>query len=119
MRGRLKRGDWVEVKNAEEILSTLDATGAFEGMLFMPEMLQFCGKRLRVQKRAHKSCDYTTQYPYLSRRINGAVLLGTRCDGTAHGGCQAGCTLLWKEVWLKKIHKKAGGAPASERFIEI
>jgi len=69
----------------------------------MPEMLQFCGQRFQVYKRAHKSCDYTTPYPFLSRRVNRAVLLETRCDGSAHGGCQAGCTLLWKEAWLKVV----------------
>ena len=26
---------------------------------------------------------------------------GTRCDGSAHGGCQAGCLLFWKEEWLR------------------
>ena len=96
----LRPGDWVRVRNKDEILGTLAADGTFEGLMFMPEMLQFCGQRLRVFKRAHKSCDYTTPQPYRSRRLKGTVLLEARCDGTAHGGCQAGCTLLWKEAWL-------------------
>ena len=25
-----------------------------------------------------------------------------RCDGSAHGGCQAGCLLYWKEAWLTR-----------------
>src|SRR5262249_4423538 len=36
-----------------------------------------------------------------------AVLLETRCDGSAHGGCQAGCTILWKEAWLKPVAENA------------
>ncbi len=27
---------------------------------------------------------------------------GSRCDGTAHGGCQTACLLYWKEAWLKR-----------------
>jgi hypothetical protein len=101
MRSTLKVGDWVEVRSKEEILETLDADGRLDGMPLMPEMFQFCGKTFQVDKRAHKSCDYTTPYPFRSRWIEKTVLLDTRCDGSAHGGCQAGCTILWKEAWLK------------------
>lgn len=117
MKRKLKPGDWVEVRSKAEILSTLDAEGCFEGMIFMPEMLQYCGKRLRVYKRAHKTCDYTTEYPYRSRWIDDAVILETRCDGSCHDGCQAGCTLVWKEVWLKMASRDIAlsvpNAPAS------
>src|SRR5205823_5514963 len=54
---RPRAGDWVEVKSAEEILATLDEQGRLDGLPFMPEMLQYCGKRLQVFKSAHKSCD--------------------------------------------------------------
>lgn len=101
MKSTLKAGDWVEVRPKEEILRTLDAAGQLDGMPWMPEMFQFCGKKFQVHKRAHKSCDYTTAYPYRSRWIEKAVLLDTRCDGSAHGGCQAGCMIFWKEAWLK------------------
>ena len=54
----LKVGDWVEVRSREEILATLDQNGRLENLPFMPEMLQYCGQRLRVFKRADKTCDY-------------------------------------------------------------
>src|SRR5688572_30997625 len=95
----LKAGDWVEVRSKEEILSTLDRNGQLAGMPFMPEMFLFCGRRFRVQKRAHKTCD--TVFPTRSRRITNAVHLETRCDGQAHGGCEARCLIFWKEAWLK------------------
>jgi hypothetical protein len=110
MKSTLKAGDWVEVRSKEEILRTLDADGRLDGMPWMPEMFQFCGKRFQVYKRAHKSCDYTTPYPFRSRWIEQAVFLDTRCDGSAHGGCQAGCIIFWKEAWLK---------PAVENVITI
>ena len=100
-RKKLSVGDWVEVRSKEEILRTLDASGQLDGMPFMPEMFQFCGKRFQVHKRAHKTCDYSTPYPYHTRRLEATVHLQTRCDGEAHGGCQAGCLLYWKQAWLK------------------
>lgn len=101
----LKAGDWVEVRSKEEILRTLDVKGELDGMPFMPEMIQFCGKRLQVYKRAHKTCD--TVFPIRGRRVDRAVHLDTRCDGSAHGGCQAGCLIFWKEAWLKPVNTSA------------
>ena len=98
---KLKVGDWVEVRSKEEILKTLDDKGQLDGTPFMPEMFRFCGQRFQVYKRAHKTCDYTTSYPYHTRRLEGTVHLATRCDGEAHDGCQAGCLLYWKQAWLK------------------
>jgi hypothetical protein len=97
----LRVGDWVEVRSAAEILGTLDDEGSHAGLPFMPEMLQYCGKRFRVYKSAHKTCD--TINCYAIRRMENAVHLeGLRCDGGAHGGCQAECLLFWKEAWLKR-----------------
>jgi hypothetical protein len=94
-------GDWVEVRSREEILRTLDSNGQLYGMPFMPEMLAFCGKQFQVYKRAHKTCD--TVFPVRGRRVADAVHLETRCDGAAHGGCQASCLLFWKLEWLKPV----------------
>jgi hypothetical protein len=30
-------------------------------------------------------------------------LEGVRCDGDAHGGCEAGCLIFWKEAWLRPV----------------
>lgn len=96
-----KAGDWIEVRSQEEILATLDERGRLENLQFMPEMLQFCGRRLRVYKRADKTCDYIQGWSI--RRMKDAVHLeGARCDGSGHDGCQAGCLIFWKEAWLKR-----------------
>jgi hypothetical protein len=97
----MRVGDWVQVRSKEEILRTLDARGELDGMPFMPEMFSLCGKEFQVYKRAHKTCD--TVFPTRGRRVSDAIHLETRCDGQAHGGCQAGCTIFWKEAWLKRI----------------
>ncbi len=103
MKKRLKVGDWVEVRSKEEILQSLDASGKLDGTPFMPEMLKYCGKKFQVYKRAHKTCDYTTSYPYHTRWLAETVHLNTRCDGGAHAGCQAACLLYWKLAWLKPV----------------
>ena len=100
----LRAGDWVEVRSKEEILATLDARGQLEGLPFMPEMFQYCGRRLQVFKRAHKTCDPARGLQ--ARRMVGAVhLTDVRCGGEAHGGCQAGCLIFWKTAWLKKVDR--------------
>src|SRR5262245_49253828 len=102
----LRAGDWVEVKSKDEILRTLDKNAQLDGMPFMPEMFAFCGKRFRIHKSAHKTCD--TVFPTRSRRVSNAVHLETRCSGQAHGGCEAGCSIFWKDAWLKRLDEKTG-----------
>jgi hypothetical protein len=98
---RYRTGDLVEVRSKEEILATLDQRGTLDGMPFMPEMLQYCGRRFRVAAVAHKTCD-TARQTWKARRLQATVhLTGLRCDGLAHGGCQAECNLFWKDEWLK------------------
>jgi hypothetical protein len=101
---RLRAGDWIEIRGKEEILQTLDSRGKLEGLPFMPEMFQHCGKRFKVFKRAHKTCDPPNGLEG-RRMLNAVHLEGLRCDGQAHGGCQAGCLIFWKEAWLKRVNE--------------
>jgi hypothetical protein len=98
----LRAGDWVEVESPDKILASLDEQGCLERLPFMPEMLKYCGQRFRVLKSAHKTCD-TIHKTGLRRMENAVHLEGIRCDGEAHGGCQAGCLLFMKEAWLKPV----------------
>lgn len=99
---QLRRGDLVQVRSAAEILDTLDDDGLVEHLPFMPEMVAYCGRRFRVERRADKVCDTVTYTG--SREMSQAVLLDDlRCDGAGHGGCQAACRLFWKEAWLKRV----------------
>jgi hypothetical protein len=105
---RLHAGEWVEVRSKEEILQTLNERGELEALPFMPEMFRYCGKRFAVYKSAHKTCDPPNGIG--GRRMSNAVHLeGLRCDGQAHGGCQAGCLIFWKKAWLKKVDGPESG----------
>jgi hypothetical protein len=98
---KFRVGNIVEVCSKEEILRTLDKNGQLDGMPFMPQMFQYCGRRLRVAKRAHKTCDTINEFK--GRRLKDAVHLEeSRCDGQVYGGCQAGCWMFWKTAWLKE-----------------
>ena len=114
----LRVGDLVEVRSEDEILRTLDSRGTLDSLPFMPEMLQFCGKRFRVYKSAHKACDtidWGTQ-----RRIENAVHLeGVRCDGGAHDGCDADCLVYWKEAWLKPVTDSSDGSSRASSQDEV
>ena len=107
----LKAGDWVEVRSRNEILATLDENGSLDNLPFMPEMLQYCGRRLRVSKRADKTCEYTQAG--ICRMTNSVHLEGIRCDGSEHDGCQAGCLIFWKEAWLKRSTNGNGFVPSA------
>lgn len=99
---QIRAGDWVQVRDAEEILTTLDKNGRLDGMPFMPQMFSYCGKSLRVVSSAYKTCD-TVSGHYRGLRLPDSVHLDTRCDGQAYGGCQAACLIFWKTAWLKPV----------------
>jgi hypothetical protein len=105
----LRVGEVVEVRSEQEILRTLDSKGALDSLPFMPEMLKFCGKRFRVYKRADKACD-SIDWGTLRRMKDAVHLEGLRCNGKAHGGCQAACLIHWKEAWLKRVPDSSNGS---------
>ena len=98
----LHAGELVQVRSREEILATLDGRGCVDNLPFMPEMLKFCGQTLRVYKRADKTCD-TIEKSGARRMLDTVHLNDIRCDGEAHGGCQASCLMFWKEQWLRRV----------------
>lgn len=109
----LRVGDLVEVRSPAEIRATLDENGELDGLPFMPEMLMFCGRRLTVHKVAHKSCD-NIGWTGLRRMTDAVHLTESRCDGSAHGGCENACSLYWKEQWLKRVEPGDPETPTPE-----
>jgi hypothetical protein len=105
---RLRRGELVTVRPAAEILATLDENASLDQLPFMPEMLQYCGRTFPVYRRADKTCD-TIEAKGLRLMTNTVHLPDLRCDGSAHGGCQAGCLLFWNEAWLTRSSIEASG----------
>jgi hypothetical protein len=103
---RLRPGDFVEVRAPEEILQTLDADGTLDQLPFMPEMVEFCGKRFRVSKRVLKTCYYTEKNSAGFRKFKAddvVLLEGLRCSGAEHDGCQKACMIFWRGAWLRRV----------------
>lgn len=120
-RTSLRPGDLVEVKPPDEILKTLDPDGTLDHLPFMPEMLEFCGKRFRLASRVLKTCFTGSAAPIRAFRGGDVVTLeGVRCSGAAHDGCQKECLIFWREAWLRKVGDRTVDAPedlkASERL---
>lgn len=113
-KGRLRPGDWVEIRRAAEILQTLDDRGTLDGLPFMPEMAEWCGRRARVFQRVVQAVvdgaslsHYTESFVRAFKHDDVVLLEGLRCSGAAHGGCQRGCMIFWKEAWLRPVSARA------------
>lgn len=110
----LRRGDKVRLRPLEEIATTLDAEGRTDALPFMVEMLALRGTTMQVHSRTDKTCD-TIEGSGCTRRMTDTVHLeGARCDGSAHGGCQAYCLLFFKEQWLERVADDQRPAPLVE-----
>ncbi|MGE0757385.1 MAG: hypothetical protein AB7O38_10205, partial [Pirellulaceae bacterium] len=104
---RLVHGDFVDVRSAEEILATLDERGSLRGLPFMPEMLDALGGRYRVSRRVEhfsfdgdELCgDESSVRAFANNDV--VILENVRCSGAAHGQCKRGCTIFWRESWLR------------------
>jgi hypothetical protein len=108
----LRTGDCVQIKSAAEIADTLDGNGMLEGLPFMPEMLEFCGRHARLARRAEKTCVEFPGGGYKIREFvsnNAVVLEGLRCSGAHHDGCERGCMIFWKSDWLHKVDSEETG----------
>ena len=119
---RLRPGDLVEVRSPAEILQTLDADGTVDHLPFMPEMVEFCGKRFRVARRVVKTCFSGSMSTMLAFRTDDVVTLDdVRCSGAAHDGCQKACMIFWRDAWLRQVDAAAAARRAdsdSKRRLE-
>lgn len=99
----VRRGDRVRLRSAAAIAATLDDHGDTDGLPFMPEMLPMCGQTFTVQARVNKTCDTINSIGCTRQMSETTHLVGARCDGSGHGGCQAGCLLFFKDAWLEPV----------------
>ena len=94
-------GDWVEVKNLDEIRATLDNSGRNRGLAFTKEMKRFCGQKFSILRAVDQIIiEGTGEMRKLSQTV---ILREAVCNGHAHFLCSRNCYLLWRKIWLKKI----------------
>lgn len=94
----LRPGEWIEVRSPAEIAATLDARRRHGGLAFSGEMVEYCGRRLRVAGRVERIVDESTGR---LRTLRNTVRL-ERCTCDRYLGCARGMPLLWREAWLRR-----------------
>ena len=103
----LEAGDRVQVKSVEEIAATLDEEGKFEGLAYIPALMdRYCGQTYTVRKRAVRFFD---ERSWRMVKVKNVVLLDeVFCEPPRHidcdwAGCDRTCFLFWKEGWLRRV----------------
>ncbi len=94
-------GDWVAVRPFREIAPTLDKSGKYKGLYFMPEMKKFCGRKFRIFKKASK-IKLESNGQLRTLKSPAFFLEGVYCDGKSQGGCDRSCFHFWRDAWLKR-----------------
>jgi len=94
---QFRKGQTVWVRSLQDILSTLDADGKLNGLPFMPEMKQYCGRSFKISCLPTMTCIEGVGFGGFTDIV---FLENLRCDGSSHDGCQRDCLLFWKEAWL-------------------
>ncbi len=103
----LEPGDRVQVKSVDEIAATLDEEGKFEGLAYIPALMdRYCGRTYTVRKRAVRFFD---ERNWRMVKVKNVVLLDeVYCEPPGHidcdwAGCDRTCFLFWKEGWLRRV----------------
>lgn len=96
----LQPGEWVEVKEAEEIRATLDSDRRNFGLEFVPNMSEYFGGRHQVDCRIEKII--LEQTGMMVRLKNTVALKGITCQGLCVKNCPRNSSLYWREIWLKR-----------------
>ena len=104
----LRIGEFVQVKSADEILAMLDERGRMEALPFMPEMLQFAGKQLRVYRRPSKHATLPIG-PECTECMTlftwkGSAVMAQRMAAARPGACCFGRRLGSSE-WIPAKHR--------------
>jgi hypothetical protein len=92
---------FARVRPVAEITKTLNLLGLRDGLMFMPEMARYEGRRVRVVRQISRVYEFErsleTPRPFY-------ILEDLRCSGAvlgSDGPCDRACWLLWHADWLE------------------
>ena len=98
----LRRGETIQVKSIEDIVTTTNERAKNRGLYFAPDMGLLCGGKAQVRSSLEKIIvDGTGEMRQLQNTV---YLEGSMC-GCAHvafGGCPRGEFAYWREIWLRR-----------------
>ena len=90
-------GQMVWVRSYESIVETLDDNAKLGGLLFAPEMTNYCDRPSRITGLPTHTCVEGLGM----RGLQDIVFLDDlHCDGEFHDGCRRECRLFWHVDWL-------------------
>ena len=102
----LRSGEWVKVKSADAIRSTLDAGRKNFGLEFVPVMSEYIGGTYQVDKPVQKIIiEGTGKMVSLKNTVS---LQGVRCKGLCVKNCPRNSSLYWRETWLERKENDLG-----------
>jgi hypothetical protein len=103
----LQPGDMVRVKSHDQILATVDTRLANRGLGFDAELVPFCGKVFRVNRRVERFVDEKTgRMRYM--KTPAVILDDVTCQALFSGRrlfCPRGINLWWREIWLEPVSR--------------
>jgi hypothetical protein len=112
----LEPGEWVRIKNSEEIRVTLNDQAKNRGLWFDREMLRLCGQVFRVSHRVDRLIDERTG-EMIELSSDCVALEGATCTGEHSLGrwfCPRAIYPYWREGWLERVESAAiVGLPAA------
>lgn len=100
----LQEGEWIQVRTAQEIQTTLNENNVFDGLVFLQGMWKHCGKKYQIFKRVERILDYKNSRMVKLKNI--VFLKGIYCqdDPSELIDCDQTCFYYWKEAWLRRIN---------------
>ena len=108
-------GDLVRVRSKEEIAKTLDAKGKLKGLWFDREMVPFCGREFRVDKKVTRFIDEASG-KMIDLASDCYMLESVVCSGDlSHGRrfCSRAIYPWWRTAWLELVEPAASNRDAS------
>ena len=93
-------GEWVRVRQADEIGTTLDARGRNRGLWFDLDMLKFCDRSFVVAARVDRIIDAATRR-MLQMKTPCLTLADVAASGEYLRFCSQHEEIFWREVWLR------------------
>jgi hypothetical protein len=114
---RLKPGEWVRVKNFDEIVATLDANSKNRGLGFdTSEMRLHCRKEFRVKARINRIINEKTgemmEFPNPCITLEGVYCTGETTNTRLF--CPRAITPYWREIWLERVNGGGSGDGARD-----
>jgi hypothetical protein len=101
----LKPGDKVRIRGWQEVIATLNDARRNVGLLFDPDMVQYCGTVHEVECRVERIIDEKTgkmtRFSTESVILKGVACTGLNCRMRLF--CPRGQPSFWREAWLEKL----------------